>query len=300
MPEPPERLYVIGDPSALKEGLAVVGARKATPYGLNATKMLAGRAAELGVVVISGGARGCDAAAHEAALAAGGQTVAFLGGGCDEPYPKSNVELFRRIVKAAERLLRSFRGIIRRSLSCFANAIALSRGWRARRLSWRRGFPAVHSLRPTRPLPPIKTCLRCQVDFFRHIGGLEYVACAGSYAHREQGSVRFGDYVVVSGIVGGGYGAEQLALFAGDGPMRGSTIPFSRRLRQTLCVSKRLLPYSLMATIPWPRRRALWHMCRCSKGRARSLVFPMAGSALLDSLRAFMNCHAGVLSSLHG
>ena len=99
VPEPPERLYVIGDPSALKEGLAVVGARKATPYGLNATKMLAGRAAELGVVVISGGARGCDAAAHEAALAAGGQTVAFLGGGCDEPYPKSNVELFRRIVK---------------------------------------------------------------------------------------------------------------------------------------------------------------------------------------------------------
>ena len=89
VPEPPERLYVIGDPSALKEGLAVVGARKATPYGLNATKMLAGRAAELGVVVISGGARGCDAAAHEAALAAGGQTVAFLGGGCDEPYPKS-------------------------------------------------------------------------------------------------------------------------------------------------------------------------------------------------------------------
>lgn len=55
VPEPPERLYVIGDPSALKEGLAVVGARKATPYGLNATKMLAGRAAELGVVVISGG-----------------------------------------------------------------------------------------------------------------------------------------------------------------------------------------------------------------------------------------------------
>ena len=99
VPEPPERLYVIGDPSALKEGLAVVGARKATPYGLNATKMLAGRAAELGVVVISGGARGCDAAAHEAALAAGGQTVAFLGGGCDEPYPKSNVDLFRHIVK---------------------------------------------------------------------------------------------------------------------------------------------------------------------------------------------------------
>lgn len=101
-------------------------------------------------------------------------------------------------------------------------------------------------------------------------------------------------------IVEAGYGAEQLALFAGDGADAGVDDPILSALRQTLCVSKRLLPYSLMATIPWPRRRALWRMCRCSKGRARSLVFPMAGSALLDSLRAFMNCHAGVLSSLHG
>ena len=199
VPEPPERLYVIGDPSALKEGLAVVGARKATPYGLNATKMLAGRAAELGVVVISGGARGCDAAAHEAALAAGGQTVAFLGGGCDEPYPKSNVDAFRRIVKGGGVVASEFPWHYPPKPFMFRKRNRLMRGWRVRRLSWRRGFPAVHSLRPTRPLPPIKTCFAVPGSiFFRHIGGLEYVACAGGYAHREQGSVRFGDYVVVS------------------------------------------------------------------------------------------------------
>lgn len=97
--KPPERLYVIGDPSALEEGLAVVGARKATPYGIGCARRFARLAAREGVVVISGGARGCDAAAHEGALAVGGRTVAFLGGGCDHVYPAEHAGLFRRIVE---------------------------------------------------------------------------------------------------------------------------------------------------------------------------------------------------------
>lgn len=97
---PPERLYVIGDPAALAEGVAIVGARKATPYGLACAARFARIAAEHGVPVASGGARGCDAAAHEAALAAGGRTVAFLGGGCDRLYPAENRGLFQRIVDA--------------------------------------------------------------------------------------------------------------------------------------------------------------------------------------------------------
>lgn len=96
--DPPRRLYVVGDPGALQEGLAVVGARKATPYGTGCARRFAGAAARRGVVVISGGARGCDAAAHEAALAEGAPTVAFLGGGCDEPYPAAHAGLFQRIV----------------------------------------------------------------------------------------------------------------------------------------------------------------------------------------------------------
>lgn len=94
----PPVLYGIGDASALREGLAVVGARKATPYGMHAAKLFAGIAADRGISIISGGARGCDAAAHEVAIAHGGITVAFLGGGCDEPYPACNIGLFNRIV----------------------------------------------------------------------------------------------------------------------------------------------------------------------------------------------------------
>lgn len=97
---PPSTLYVIGDVQALQEGLAVVGARNATPYGRAAARLLAGCAARMGVCVISGGARGCDSYAHEAALEAGGRTVAFLGGGCDSVYPSSNIGLFNRIVEA--------------------------------------------------------------------------------------------------------------------------------------------------------------------------------------------------------
>lgn len=96
--KPPERLYVVGDPSALEEGIAIVGARKATPYGRGCAKRFATLAAERGIVVVSGGARGCDAAAHAAALEAGGRTVAFLGGGCDRLYPAEHEGLFQRIV----------------------------------------------------------------------------------------------------------------------------------------------------------------------------------------------------------
>ncbi|HIW77002.1 MULTISPECIES: DNA-processing protein DprA [Gordonibacter] len=98
IPDPPKRLYVVGDTAALQEGLAVVGARKATPYGIGCATRFAQAAAERGVVIISGGARGCDAAAHRAALEAGAPTVVFLGGGCDELYPAEHESLFQRIV----------------------------------------------------------------------------------------------------------------------------------------------------------------------------------------------------------
>ena len=102
---PPDTLYIAGDSDALREGLAIVGARKATPYGLRAAKLFASCAARRGIPVISGGARGCDAAAHEAALDAGGTTVAFLGGGCDRPYPACNKGLFERIVASGGALV---------------------------------------------------------------------------------------------------------------------------------------------------------------------------------------------------
>ena len=57
IPDPPRVLYGYGDVEVLAPGLAVVGARKATPYGLGCTRMFAGRAAALGVTVISGAAK---------------------------------------------------------------------------------------------------------------------------------------------------------------------------------------------------------------------------------------------------
>lgn len=95
--DPPERLYVLGDPSVLAEPcLSVIGARKATPYGV-AVAMLAGRvAAECDIVLVSGGALGCDSAAARGALAAGGRTVVVAGCGADQVYPARSRDVFER------------------------------------------------------------------------------------------------------------------------------------------------------------------------------------------------------------
>jgi DNA processing protein len=97
IPDPPVVLYGIGDPSALVPGLAVVGARKATPYGLKCTRLFAGWAGTHGVTVISGAAIGCDREAHLAALTAGGPTVAVLGCGPDIDYPRRSAEVLATI-----------------------------------------------------------------------------------------------------------------------------------------------------------------------------------------------------------
>lgn len=85
--DPPHVLYCMGDVALLRPGLAVVGARRATPYGIQVTRRFAGWAASHGVVIISGAAIGCDQAAHRAALESGGRTVAVLGCGADVDYP---------------------------------------------------------------------------------------------------------------------------------------------------------------------------------------------------------------------
>lgn len=86
---PPRVLYGMGEESALVPGLAVVGSRKASPYGLACARRFAGWAAERGVTVVSGAAIGCDLAAHNAALDAGAPTIAVLGCGADVDYPRS-------------------------------------------------------------------------------------------------------------------------------------------------------------------------------------------------------------------
>lgn len=96
--DPPKVLYVIGDARVLNDGLSIIGARKATPYGKAAARQFALLAARRGIPIVSGGALGCDTQAHVGALEAGGKTVVVLGGGCDQLYPSSNKELFQRVI----------------------------------------------------------------------------------------------------------------------------------------------------------------------------------------------------------
>ncbi len=77
--------------------VAIVGSRRSTPYGIAATERLASDLAARGVTIVSGLARGIDTAAHRSALAAGGRTLAVLGGGVDVIYPRENAPLARAI-----------------------------------------------------------------------------------------------------------------------------------------------------------------------------------------------------------
>jgi DNA processing protein len=96
--DPPLVLHTIGDRSLLATtSIAVVGSRRASPYGINAARQLTNDLAAAGLTIVSGLARGIDAAAHEAALDSHSATIAILGTGIDVIYPRSNVRLFRRI-----------------------------------------------------------------------------------------------------------------------------------------------------------------------------------------------------------
>jgi DNA processing protein len=93
MPRPPEVLFARGRPLSGRPAVAVVGARRASRSGLEAAGLIARDLARAGVVVVSGFARGIDAAAHRAALQAGGETVAVFGCGLDVCYPPEHEAL---------------------------------------------------------------------------------------------------------------------------------------------------------------------------------------------------------------
>lgn len=88
--------------------VAVVGSRATDEYGADLARDVAAGLARAGVSVVSGGALGVDAAAHEAALDAGGHTVAVLGTGVDVTYPASHRALYERILAGGGALLSEF------------------------------------------------------------------------------------------------------------------------------------------------------------------------------------------------
>jgi len=101
LPQPPKELFIEGNLSPLldKPKVAIVGSRRASAYGRAVTEQFAKRLAARGIVIVSGLALGVDSIAHQAALDAGGLTIAILPSGLDNIYPSSHFGLAKKIIK---------------------------------------------------------------------------------------------------------------------------------------------------------------------------------------------------------
>jgi len=100
IPDPPIALTVRGE--LLREdalGISIVGSRRATPYGRDTARRLSMDLASFGLTIVSGLARGIDAAGHEGALEASGRTLAVLGSGLDDLYPSEHRKLAERVAE---------------------------------------------------------------------------------------------------------------------------------------------------------------------------------------------------------
>jgi DNA processing protein len=108
--DPPIVLYVKGAWSDCLDQpcIGVVGSRRCSTYGQNSAIMLARDLAQRGMTVVSGFARGIDAAAHRGALDAGGRTIAVLGTGIDEVYPRDHKKLAAEILDRGGALISQF------------------------------------------------------------------------------------------------------------------------------------------------------------------------------------------------
>lgn len=106
---PPLLLYVCGGAVPLGDhSIAIVGSRHGTNYGRACIEKIMPSIADKNWAVISGGARGIDAMAHESAITAGVQTVVVLGSGLLQPYPFEHKKLFDRIVSLGGCVISSF------------------------------------------------------------------------------------------------------------------------------------------------------------------------------------------------
>ncbi|HVS58825.1 MAG TPA: DNA-processing protein DprA [Candidatus Saccharimonadales bacterium] len=112
IPSAPPQLYVAGQDNLAellkRPRVAIVGSRKITPYGKAITAQLAGDLARQGIVIVSGLAFGVDAAAHKAALEAGGGAIAVLPTSLQNIYPASNQQLAHDILKQGGALVSEY------------------------------------------------------------------------------------------------------------------------------------------------------------------------------------------------
>lgn len=108
--DPPITLYVKGawEDCLEQPCVAIVGSRRCSTYGQNASLMLARDLSQRGVTIVSGFARGIDAAAHRGALEGGGRTIAVLGTGVDQVYPRDHRKLADEILERGGALITQF------------------------------------------------------------------------------------------------------------------------------------------------------------------------------------------------
>ena len=108
--DPPITLYVKGNWQACFDApcVAVIGSRRCSTYGENASESLARDLAENGICIVSGLARGIDSAAHRGALRGKGRTIAVLGTGIDQVYPKENARLVDEILENGGAIVSQF------------------------------------------------------------------------------------------------------------------------------------------------------------------------------------------------
>ncbi len=99
MSDTPIGLYIRGPLRPTERSIAIIGSRRATLYGLSVAKKLASEMSSLGFSIISGMARGIDAAAHEGALQANQHTAAILGSGVDIIYPPEHKALYHTLLE---------------------------------------------------------------------------------------------------------------------------------------------------------------------------------------------------------
>lgn len=107
--DPPLVLYIHGNAEVLtRPGIAMVGTRHPTPYGIGMAERLGCDLAAQGLVIISGMARGVDTASHRGAISAKGKTLAVFGTGVDVIYPKENSRLSEQILALGGALISEF------------------------------------------------------------------------------------------------------------------------------------------------------------------------------------------------
>ena len=99
--DPPKELYCLGNLELLnyKKNIAIIGSRNCSSYGERAAKDFAYNLAKEDICIVSGLARGIDSFSHIGALKAKGKTIAVLGSGLDNIYPKENIGVFKEIIK---------------------------------------------------------------------------------------------------------------------------------------------------------------------------------------------------------